>query len=473
MKSIRTNLICILSAALLFAQDPLIQRAMELQKQGDFPGAIAAYRSFLAGHPNEAGIHSNLGVVLTQSGQFEAAEKEYEEALRLSAGAPRVAAGIRLNLALAHYKSGDIPEAARQLEQVLPLATDNSQVILLLSDCYLRTGENKRAIELLQPLHQKNAEDLAVAYVLGMALVRDSRVHEGQVVLDRILKDGNSAEAHFLLGSQMFFAGDFPRAVKEFQAASERNPDLPSLQSYYGQALLNTGDPDAAAAAFRKELARDPNDFDSNLHLAEILLERKKTGEAAPLLELAARVRPGSPQLAEIRNGRKAQVSSFIGKPAPGFTLSDVSLASYRGKSPVLLVFGSYSCPNFRAAAPALIQFHKRYGKRVPFLMVYIREAHSTADWQSTRNEREGVTMEPAKNMEEKKGYADLCLRKLNIPFPAIVDNMDGKVEADYQAWPSHAYLIDAGGIIRYSTGLTELEFHAGELEAALREITK
>jgi thiol-disulfide isomerase/thioredoxin len=139
----------------------------------------------------------------------------------------------------------------------------------------------------------------------------------------------------------------------------------------------------------------------------------------------------------------------------------------------VLLVFGSYSCPNFRAAAPSLNNLYKRYGKQVPFLMVYIREAHSTEDWQSTRNDREGVVIEPAKTMDEKSSHASMCIRKLNIPFPAVVDGMDGKVEAEYQAWPSHAYLVDAKGIIRYSTGLTELEFRADELEAALKELAK
>ena len=461
MKSIRTNLIALFVAGLLFAQDPV-----QLQKQGDLAGAAAAYRSFLADHPDDAGMHSNFGVVLSQLGRFEEAEKEYKEALRLSPANH----GIELNLALVYYKSGRIPEAARQLADLLPHAGGNQQATLLLADCYLRTGENKKVIDLLR---DKNQSDLATTYLLGMALIRDNQIREGQQVLDRILKDENSAEAHFLLGSQMFSSGDFPGAVKQFQAAAERNPDLPSLQSYYGQALLNTGDPDAAADAFRKELARDPVDFDSNLHLAEILIARNKPDEAAPLLDRAARVRPGSPLIAQARTGRAPQSSLLTGQPAPLFTLSNVRLDSYRGKSPILLVFGSYSCPNFRTAAPSINALYKRYGKGVPFLMVYIREAHSVADWQSTRNEREGITIEPAKTMDEKNDHAAFCVRKLSIPFPAVVDGMDGKVEAAYQAWPSHAYLVDQAGIVRYSTGLTELEFHADQLEAALKEIAK
>jgi len=105
--------------------------------------------------------------------------------------------------------------------------------------------------------------------------------------------------------------------------------------------------------------------------------------------------------------------------------------------------------------------------------MVYIREAHSSGDWQSTRNEREGISIAPPKTFEEKSNHASLCVRKLNIPFRAVVDGMDGKVEAAYQAWPSHAYLVDAKGIIRYSTGLTELEYHADQLEAALKEAAR
>ncbi len=468
MKSIRTSLLA-LFAGLLLAQDPLIQRATELQKAGDLEGAAATYRNFLASHPNEAGMHSNLGVILSQLGRFEEAEMEYTAALQLSPENP----GIELNLALAYYKSGRIPEASRQLAQLLPRAAGQQQVILLLADCYLRTGENKKVIGLLQPLRQKSPEDLALAYLLGMALIRDNRIQEGQIVLDRILKDANTAEAHFLLGSQMFSSGDFPGAVREFKAAADRNPELPSLQSYYGQALLNTGDPDAAAEAFRKELARDPIDFDANLHLAEILIERKKTEQAAPLLERASRVRPGSPLVAQARQGHLSQSSLLIGQPAPTFMLSGVRLDSFLGKSPVLLVFGSYSCPNFRTAAPALNALYAMYGKAVPFLMVYIREAHSTADWQSTRNEREGVSLKPANTMDEKSSYANLCVRKLNIPFPAVVDQLDGKVEAAYQAWPSHAYLVDKQGIVRYSTGLTELDFHADDLASAIKELAK
>ena len=137
----------------------------------------------------------------------------------------------------------------------------------------------------------------------------------------------------------------------------------------------------------------------------------------------------------------------------------------------MVLVFGSYSCPNFRSAADALKAMHERYGARVPFLLVYIREAHAGSDWQSTRNEREAVNIAGAATMAEKEQHAAMCSRKLHLTFPAVVDGMDSKVEAAYGAWPSRAFVIGPDGRVVYSTRLTELDFHAEEMDAVLRRV--
>lgn len=295
----------------------------------------------------------------------------------------------------------------------------------------------------------------------------------------------DSAEAHFLLGRQIFASGDFPGAAKEFASAIEVNPNLPGLQSYYGQALLNTGDPDAAAAAFRKELISNRNDYAANLYLAEILIVRKKWPQAAPLLVRALAARPDSAEAKEDlaiakRHGsletESAATGPRAGDIAPSFTArtadsaTSLSLDDLRKGGPVLLVFASYTCPNFRAAAPTLNRLYSTYKARVPFYLIYIREAHSTGDWQSTRNRREGVAMHPAATIAERQEHANVCVRKLHLDFPALLDSMDDAAEKAYAAWPSRAYLIDQDGRILFSTGLNELEFKPDQLESALRQ---
>jgi tetratricopeptide (TPR) repeat protein len=514
------------------------QHALALQQAGDYAGAVEAYRAFLKLKPDDVVAHSNLGVSLAKLGRYEEAIQEYLAADRILPGDPR----IGLNLALAYSKSGRVSEAAQELENVHSVQPQNQQVTLLLADCHLRLGDDAGVIGLLQPLATATPDDLSVAYMLGTALIRQQRVAEGQVMLDRILKNGDSAESRFLLGIQMFESGDYPAAVKQLASAADLNPSLPELQSYYGRALLMTGDADGAAAAFRKELANDPNDYGANVGLGQILTVRKKYGEALPLLQQSLLLRPqaleprlamgeyliGAGKLPEARlpleeavkaapnslaahellatvytglkmpqeaSREQAQVqrlnvqrssltpgnSSAKAGPktndtAPGFSLPEaasgktISLSDFKGKSPIVLVFGSYSCPNFRFAADALKALHAKYGRRTPFLLVYIREAHSGDNWESTRNTREGVSIQQASTMAEKQEHATMCTRKLNLLFPAVVDGLDGAVENAYSAWPSLALVVGTDGRILYTTRLTELDFHPNELEAALQQ---
>jgi len=135
----------------------------------------------------------------------------------------------------------------------------------------------------------------------------------------------------------------------------------------------------------------------------------------------------------------------------------------------VVLVFGSYSCPNFRSSADVLNAMFQHYGRQARFFLVYIREAHAAGDWQSTSNVREGIAVAPALTLGDKEAHAAMCTRKLHLKFPALVDSLDGSAEAAYAAWPSRAFVIGPDGRVRYSTRLTQLDFHAEEMERALR----
>jgi tetratricopeptide (TPR) repeat protein len=538
---IQISLLCVLFLRLPAAfrqaadEDPMaiVQRAYQLQQSGDYAAAAEAYRAFLKLRPDEVGAHSNLGVVLAKLGRYDEAIVEYQTAEKLLPGDAR----ISMNLALAYEKSGRLPEATSKLEALHTSAPQEKQITTLLADAYLQAGNNSRVIELLQPLELQTPDNLGLAYLLGTALIRAHRIAEGQVLLDRILRNGDSAESRFLLGTQMFESRDYPAAVKQFAAASEVNPNLSELQAYYGQALLTTGDPDGAAAAFRLELQQNPNNYPANLGLGQILVVRKsfaeaehllrqalsvrpqaaqamlalgqclsgesKWSEARPLLQAAAQAMPDSAEahaewatvdahlqlkqeaLRErsianrLHNSAEAKSAAGprLNELAPDFTLPDVatgrniSLRDFRGKSPVVLIFGSYTCPNFRSSAAALKALQAKYGAQARFLLIYIREAHAEGDWQSTRNEREGVALPQAQALAEKQSHAVMCSRTLHLPFQALLDGLDNKVEAAYSAWPSRAFVIGMDGRVRYSTHLTELDFSVNDMEAALRAV--
>ena len=452
-----------------------LDRALQAHQAGDLPTALREYQACVAAGADRPEIRSNLGAVLARLGRYQDAIDQYQVAMK--AAPPEVVPRLRFNLALAYYKSFQVNEAASELEILHAAQPADLNIALLLADCRLRAGELEKAIELLTPLEAEHQDEPGLNYALGIALIRNGKVADGQVRVDRILGHGESAEGHFLIGSALFASGNYPAAVKEFAKAESMNPELPSLHSYYGQALLFTGDPDGASVEFRRELAANPNDFDANFQLASILAHRGKTEEARPLLERAVLVRPGSGEAREaldhgFRSGpATAEDGIGAGSPAPPVAGLDLT---HRAR-PVVLVFGSYTCPKLRGSAGELKRLSQAYRDRVDFVLVYIREAHADggteAEWQSTINQREGIDLRPAANLPEKKEHADFCLRRLDLPWTAIVDGMDAPAEIAYKAWPSRLYLVGRDGRVAYNSRLGELDFRPAVLDDALRHV--
>jgi len=283
------SLLCFLAWAQ--APEELVQDAIQKQQAGDLEGAVKEYRQFLKTAPGAAIIHSNLGAALAGLGRYEEAVPEYKAELKQSPGFTQA----RLNLAIAYYKMGRISDAATPLARVHAEDPKNHQAILLLGDCYLRMGQNKDVIQLLEPEGKKSPDDMAIAYMLGTALLRNKQRDEGAAVIDRILRNGDSAETHLLLGMTKYEAMEYPEAIADLTKAAEIDPSLPDVYSYLGQAQMASGDMKAAREDFEKELAVNPNDFESNVRLAVLLKQDGQYERAHQLLDRALLVRPKDP----------------------------------------------------------------------------------------------------------------------------------------------------------------------------------
>jgi Flp pilus assembly protein TadD len=444
-------------------------------------GAGAAYRESLALGPSVEG-RSNLGAALAALGRYREAIEAYRDALALAPEDGR----IRYNLALAYYKSADLVRAAEELQSLHAKQPDEVRTTLLLADCRLQLGEPAAVEELLRPLATARPDDRAVTYLLGMALVRSGKVQEGQRLVETLMRDGDSAEAQYLVGSAAFMARDYPQAVEHLSRAVEQNPKLPSLRSYYGRALLFTGDADGAERAFREALAESPNDYEANYFLGSVLATRGRPKDARPFAEQAAQLRPHSTEARQLvasldapeGPGAPPDASPLVGHPAPDAELfrpdgSALRLSSLRGR-PLVLVLGSYTCPQLRHGVPAVNRLYERHRDRALFLLAYVREAHPEGEaWQSTINRREGIRLPEARSAEERTEHAALCRRELQIPYEAAIDGLDGKVEAAFAAFPSRVFVIDAGGTVTFASALDVESFRPEALEAALTAATR
>ena len=308
-------------------------QAVEHQKAGRLGEAADAYERFLDLVPTSWEAHSNLGVIYAQLGRHEDAVLEYREALAIQPG--QVA--VRYNLALALYKAARVGAAAAELEKVLASAPNHAQAPLLLADCHLQLGHWTEVIAILDPLLEKDPENPAILYMIGTALMRDQQYARGQRVLDRILRHGDSAEAHLLLALASREANDDLSAKEELDQALALDPELPSANGLLGAVLMRMGEGAAAVESFRKELRLNPNDFESHLFLGALLRQEFDNDAARGHLDKALALRPGDPgvryqlALVDIANGElesARQTLEALIQEAPDWLEAHVSLTT-------------------------------------------------------------------------------------------------------------------------------------------------
>lgn len=130
------------------------------------------------------------------------------------------------------------------------------------------------------------------------------------------------------------------------------------------------------------------------------------------------------------------RVPSFVLPTTRGGRFSSDSIAE--DGRPVLLVFGSLTCPITESAGPGLRRLHTRFGKFARFVLVTVREAHP------------GSLVGQPHTIEEKLRNARALEAHHGFVFETAVDDIDGSLHRAFGTRPSSAYLIDRTGHILF-----------------------
>jgi hypothetical protein len=115
-----------------------------------------------------------------------------------------------------------------------------------------------------------------------------------------------------------------------------------------------------------------------------------------------------------------------------------------------------------------LEDLHARYGDRVAFLIVYIREAHPEDGWVLADNRTEGIALHDPASDEERVATAETCGARLRTRIPVLVDGVDDAVASAYGGWPDRLYLIGSDGRVAFKGGEGPFGFLPQELAAAI-----
>lgn len=151
------------------------------------------------------------------------------------------------------------------------------------------------------------------------------------------------------------------------------------------------------------------------------------------------------------------------GDPAPEFDLPTTdggrvaSADLAKGGKPLLLIFGSRTCPVTESGGDDLRHLHAAFRDRVRFVMVQVREAHP------------GAAIPQPKTPEQKLSHAIALKVHHRLPFEVAVDDLDGTLHRKLGARPNSAFLIDKEGTIVFRAHWAN---EAGPLRRALADAT-
>ena len=114
---------------------------------------------------------------------------------------------------------------------------------------------------------------------------------------------------------------------------------------------------------------------------------------------------------------------------------------------------------------------YEKYKDQVAFYAVYIKEAHPTDGWQLWNNVQENVVFADPKSAGEREHVAGLCVVRLGIKFPALVDDMQNKTETDFTGWPDRLYVIDRDGRVAFKSDPGPFGFDPSGVEQTLAHL--
>ncbi|MFY0617964.1 TlpA family protein disulfide reductase [Shimia sp.] len=133
--------------------------------------------------------------------------------------------------------------------------------------------------------------------------------------------------------------------------------------------------------------------------------------------------------------------------PAPGQTVPKFDLelvggdrlrSEELGGAPVLLVFGSRTCPVTVSARKPLRNLHKQFGSKVRFVLINTREAHP------------GDKIPQPKTLDDKRRHARALGAFMGPHFEVALDDIDGTFHRAMGPKPNSAYILAPDGTILF-----------------------
>jgi superkiller protein 3 len=260
-------------------------RAVELERQGNYSGALALLWEAAGLAPRDADVQQRLGEALERIGALNAAAEAYSAALVARPHFRKASTSLIIVLS----KSGRGPEAIERARALVAAAPEDPEMHFILGLAQSEQDVADAIASFQQALALAPRHALA-RYNLALHLRRLDRLAEALQELERTIAIDPRPQAYYLRGVIYWHQGDASRAQASLRAAIEREPSYADAHYTLGAVLKSQLDWKGAAVALRRAIALRP-DFAAHYTLAQVLASAGDVDGSRKHLEEAERLR--------------------------------------------------------------------------------------------------------------------------------------------------------------------------------------
>lgn len=309
------------------AVSPLANLGILLAKQKRSDQAIQTFESVLKINPNHSQTIINLGLLYVSAQKFQAAV----ELLKSAADIQPDSYDIRVNLGIALSQTKHLDDAEKAFTAAMVLAPQNAEPLYQLGLLAAARGEDENAGAYLEKAISLNPDHVLANFMLGELHAKYRQYSKAIPYYEKAVQlDGTKPVYYIRLGGMYIFEKNFVAAFRTFKSASVKFPDIPEIHYFLAitargnndpalaieevrrsLALKETADSNALIGAIlsdrnelaesekylRKAVSIDPDHFNANRELGQMLVRQAKFSAALPFLQRASTIRPTDPDL--------------------------------------------------------------------------------------------------------------------------------------------------------------------------------
>mgnify|MGYP000208561162 FL=1 len=265
----RTLVLC--STLMLTAcaeDDPqkFIEEGKALFEKGEFKSARVQFKNALQINPQLPEVYYAIALLEEKKENWPAMKRNLEDTVRLDPN--HVEAQVKLGFLL----GAQIEEAKEHNKIALEQDSENINAILLDATIKLKEGDKSGALQQVERVLVKNADNIDALRLKVTILASDKKFDEALLVLNHGISVYSKDSSLGLLKVRLHKdQGQVDEVIRDYETLIALHPSDKALRQDQIQTMMKIGRPELAEQAMQDAIASDPADIDLKLRLINFI----------------------------------------------------------------------------------------------------------------------------------------------------------------------------------------------------------